>query len=96
MYKIIFTFTTYDSSIFKCNCIPIKKYHYQFKYQLVKKMKPHQMDAFRVVVKLNQSYYLLDFALTGANQMNLFLTVDENEKLQPKRKRHFAPDFIHR
>ena len=54
------------------------------------------MDAFRVVVKLNQSYYLLDFALTEANQMNLFLTVDENEKQQPKRKRHFAPEFIHR
>ena len=57
-------------------------------------MKPHQMDAFRVVMKLNQSYYLLDFALTGAKQMNLFLTV--NGKLWPKRKRHFAPEFIHR
>ena len=43
------------------------------------------MNAFHVVMQLNQSYYLQDFALMGVNLRNLFVTVDD-VKMRPKRK----------
>ena len=66
MYIIIFTFTTYDSSIFKCNCIPIKKYHYQFKYQLVEKNETSSNECFSCCGEVEPVVLFARFCTNGS------------------------------